>query len=44
MKYKSVEDVKREMKEQAELEASGVGLLVLLGVYILGMLLPYLIC
>ena len=43
MKYKSVKDVRREIEEQAELEATGVGLLVLLGVYILGILLLYFI-
>lgn len=43
LKYKSVEDVKRELEEEAKLEASGIGLLFLLGIYVLGMLLPYFI-
>ena len=41
MKYKTVKEVKREVEEDAEMFASGIGLLVLLGIYILGMLLPY---
>lgn len=44
MKYKTVKEVKKEMEEDAELYASGVGLLVLFGVYILGMLISYLVC
>lgn len=43
MKYKSVKEMKREMEEQAEIVSSSVGLLVLLGIYFLGLLLPYFI-
>lgn len=42
MKYKTVKEVKKEMEEDAELYASGIGLLFLLGIYIIGTLLPYL--
>lgn len=44
MKYKTVKEVKKEIEEEAELVASGVGLLVLFGVYIFGMLISYLVC
>ena len=41
MKYKTVKEVKKDIQEEAELVASGVGLF---GVYILGMLISYLVC
>ena len=44
MKHKTVKEVKKEIQEDAELVASGVGLLVLFVVYVLGMLISYLVC
>lgn len=43
MKYKTVKEIKKEMEEDSELFASGIGMLILLGIYFIGMLLPYFI-
>ena len=43
MKYKTVKEIKREMEEDSELFASEIGMLILLGIYFIGMLLPYFI-
>ena len=40
MEHKTVEEVKKDIQEEAELVASGVGLLVLFGIYFIGVLLP----
>lgn len=42
-KYKTVKEVKREIEEDSELFASGIGVLIILGIYFIGMLLPYFI-
>lgn len=47
MKYKPVakfvEELKEEMEEDDELFASGLGILITLGIYFIGMLIPYLL-
>ena len=42
-KYKTVKEVKREIEEDSELFATGIGILIILGIYFVGMLLPYFI-
>ena len=41
MKYKTVKEIKKEIEEDSELFASGIGMLILFGIYFVGMLLPY---
>ena len=42
-KYKTVKEIKREIEEDSELFATGIGILIILGIYFVGMLLPYFI-
>lgn len=42
-RYKTVKEVKREIEEDSELFAIGIGILIILGIYFIGMLLPYFI-
>lgn len=42
-KYKTVKEIKREIEEDSELFATGIGILIILGIYFIGMLLPYFI-
>lgn len=46
MKYKTsreIKRIKREIEEDSELFATGIGILIILGIYFIGMLLPYFI-
>lgn len=42
-RYKTVKEIKREIEEDSELFATGIGILIILGIYFVGMLLPYFI-
>ena len=43
MNYKISKEVKREIEEDSELFATGIGILIIFGIYFVGMLLPYFI-